>query len=131
MAVIISVHNVNNKILSRNLNHNVNVVIWPKFGNSSKSVSEVIITSIFQGFDQKNRYFDGFSWFKFNNLGLALGANLKFYSSVAKGLKLKVRKFWGLIPTFAEVAEKKLVVGPRPHLILNIVNILSLDIFQE
>ena len=29
----------------------------------------------------------------FNNLGLALGITLKFYTSVAKGLKLKVRKF--------------------------------------
>ena len=25
---------------------------------------------------------------------------MKFYTSVAKGLKLKVRKFWGLIPAF-------------------------------
>ena len=27
---------------------------------------------------------------------------LKLYTSVAKGLKLKVRKFWGLIPTFVK-----------------------------
>ena len=47
--------------------------------------------------------------FKFNNLRLALGTNLKFYASVAKGLKLKVRKFWGLIPTFAKVTEERLV----------------------
>ena len=49
---------------------------------------------------------EGKSWFKFNNLGLALGTNLKFYTSVAKGLKLKVRKCWGLILTFAEVTGK-------------------------
>ena len=55
--------------------------------------------------------FEGWSWFKFNNLGLTLGTNLKFYISVAKGLKLKVRKFWGLIPTFAEVTEEKPVGG--------------------
>ena len=36
--------------------------------------------------------------------------NLQFYTSVAKGLKLKVTKFWGLIPTFTEVTEEKLVV---------------------
>ena len=30
-------------------------------------------------------------WFKFNNLGLALGMALKFSISVAKGLKLKVK----------------------------------------
>ena len=49
--------------------------------------------------------------FKFNNLGLVLGANLKFYTSVAKGLKLKVRTFWGLISMFAEVTGGKLVEG--------------------
>ena len=40
-------------------------------------------------------FFEKWSWFKFNNLGLTQGANLKFPSNVAKGLKLKVRKFWG------------------------------------
>ena len=33
---------------------------------------------------------------------------LKLYNSVAKGLKLKVRKFWRLIPTILEVKEDKL-----------------------
>ena len=32
----------------------------------------------------------------------------KFYTSVAKGLKLKARKFWRLIPTFVEVTGEKL-----------------------
>ena len=41
--VIISVHDVNNKILSRDSNYNVNMVMWPKFGNSSISLREVII----------------------------------------------------------------------------------------
>ena len=31
---------------------------------------------------------------------------LKFYNSVAKGLKLKVRKFWKLIPTFVKFTWK-------------------------
>ena len=44
---------------------------------------EVIITLILQEFDQKNQIFEGCPWSKFNNLGLALGAALKFYS-VAK-----------------------------------------------
>ena len=48
----------------------------------------------------------------FNNLELALGTNLKLYTSVAKWLKLKVRNFWGLISTIAEVTQKKLVGGP-------------------
>ena len=36
---------------------------------------------------------------------------LKFYTSVAKESKLKVRKFFGLIPTFVEVTGEKLVGG--------------------
>ena len=73
---------------------------------------EVITTSILKGFEHKNRFFEGWSWFKFNSLGLALGISLKFYTSVAKGSKLKVTKFWGLIPTFIEFTGEKLVVGP-------------------
>ena len=34
--------------------------------------------------------------------------NMKFYTCVAIGLKLKVRKFWGLIPMFVEVTGVKL-----------------------
>ena len=37
---------------------------------------------------------------KFNNFGLVLGMTLKFYSRVAKELKLKVTKLWELILTF-------------------------------
>ena len=49
------------------------------------------------------------SWFKFNNLGLALGTNLKFCTSVAKELKLKVRNFWRPNLTFVEVTGERLV----------------------
>ena len=44
--VIVPAHDVTNKILLRDSNHIVDVVMWPKFGNSSISVREVIITSI-------------------------------------------------------------------------------------
>ena len=44
--VIISVNDVTNKTLSRDSNYIVDVVMWPKFGNSSVSMREVIITSI-------------------------------------------------------------------------------------
>ena len=71
----------------------------------------------------KTTFFEGWPWFKFNNLGLALGTNLKFYTSLSKGLKLKLRKFWGVIPTFVEVAGETLVGGaflpPPSHPILN------------
>ena len=59
--------------------------------------------------------FEGCSWFKFNNLRLAIGMAMKFYTSVAKELKLKVRKFWWLILTFVEVTWEKLV-GGFPHI---------------
>ena len=67
---------------------------------------------------RKTAFSEGWSWFKFNNLALALGTNLKFDTSQSKGLKLKVRKFWSLVPTFVEVAGEKLVGGlfaPPPH----------------
>ena len=50
-------------------------------------------------------------------MGLTLGMALKFYTSLAKGSKLKVRKLWGgLIGTF--VTKEKLTGGPfypSPH----------------
>ena len=46
-----------------------------------------------------------------NDLGLTLGMGLKFYTDVAEVLKLKVRKFWGLILRFVEVPEEKLIKG--------------------
>ena len=69
--------------------------MWPKFGNSSISMRDVIIALILEEFDQKTAFSEGWYWFKFNNLRLILGTNLKSYSSVEKGLKLKVRKFLG------------------------------------
>ena len=59
---------------------------------------EVIITYILQGFDQKNNFFEGWSWLKINNLGLALGADtldLTFYTSVAKWVKTKSQEALG------------------------------------
>ena len=91
---------------------------------------KVIITPILQGFDQKNHYFEGWSWFKLNNLGWALDVTLKLYISVAKGLKIKGRRFWGLCPTFIEVTwevetGRRLFWPPHPtptRFILNRVN---------
>ena len=98
-GVITSVHDVTNKILSRDSNYIVDVITWL----------------------EKPLFFEGLPWFKFNNLGVALGTNLKSYTSVAKGLKLNVRKFCWLIPTFVGVTGEKLVRGaffpPLPSLI--------------
>ena len=76
--------------------------MWPNIGNSGIDMGEVII---------KTSFFEEWSWFKFNDLGLALGIALKFYTSVAKGLKVKVKKFSGLIPMFVEVTGENMVEG--------------------
>ena len=39
--------------------------MWPKFGNSSVSMREVIIASILQGFDQENHFFWGVALVQF------------------------------------------------------------------
>ena len=44
--VIISVHDLTNKILSRDSSYIVDLVMWPKFSYSSISMKEVITSSI-------------------------------------------------------------------------------------
>ena len=44
--VIISIHDDPNKILSGDSSYTVDVVMWPKFGNSSISMREVVTISI-------------------------------------------------------------------------------------
>ena len=56
-------------------------------------------------------------------MGLALGINLKFYTSVAKGLTLKVRKFGRIIRMFVEVTGEKPVAGAFLPPFLNRVNV--------
>ena len=73
------------------------------------SCDQSLVTLAF--ISEKYYFFEGWSWFKFNNLRLGPGMVLKFYTSVAKRLKLKVRKFWELTLTFAEVIGEKLVGG--------------------
>ena len=96
--VVISASYISNKILSRDSDDTVRLDMWAKFGNSSTPTKKVIITLILSEFDQR-----------FNNLGLALGMVLKFYTSVEKALNLKVRTFLGLIPLFVEVTGRKQV----------------------
>ena len=45
--IIISVHDITNKNLSRDSIYIVDAVMWPKFDKSSTSMKEVIITSFF------------------------------------------------------------------------------------
>ena len=103
--LIIFVHNATNKISSFESSYIVDVVMWTNFCNFSISMRDVVTTSTAKGF------LEGCSWFKFNSLGLQLGMTLQFYTSVAKGLKLKVLKFEELFLTFVEVTWEKLVTG--------------------
>ena len=82
-GVIISVHEVNNRISSRDSNYIIGVVMWPKFSHSIISKRDVIITSFLLGLLDQTVFFQRF-WFKFNNLGLALNMALKTYPSVEK-----------------------------------------------
>ena len=45
-GIIISVLDVDNKVLSPDSNYVVGAIMWSKFGNSSVSMREVTITSI-------------------------------------------------------------------------------------
>ena len=55
-GVKISVYDVTNKILWRDWNFNIDLVIKPKFGNSSIPMRKVIITLILSRFDKKNTF---------------------------------------------------------------------------
>ena len=68
-------------------------------------------SQLYKDSTRKIAFFEGWSWFKSNNLGLGLDTNLKFCTSVGKGLKLKVKKILGSNPTFVEVTGEKLVGG--------------------
>ena len=57
--ITISVHYVTNKFLLRDPNYTIDVVMWPKFDNSSISMREVIVTSVLWGYDQKKQFFWG------------------------------------------------------------------------
>ena len=89
--VIIPAHDVTSKILSHDSNYIVDLVNWPKFVNSNIFMRKVIITEFYKDLIRKYIFNEGWSWFQFNNLGLALAMALKFYTSVVKGLKLKLK----------------------------------------
>ena len=108
--VIIFVHDVTNKSLPHELNEIVDVVGWPMFGNSSsismRSYHNLSYHKFYKDLTRKTAFFEEWSWFKFNNLGLALGMTL--YQD-SKRVKVTVRKFLVLIPTSVEITVAKLV----------------------
>ena len=96
-GVIILDCGVTNKILSRDSSYIVDVIMWPKFGKFSISMRGYHNLNFIRIWPEKTGFFfEGLSWFKFSNFGLALGMTLEFYASVAKRLKVIVRKSWGL-----------------------------------
>ena len=87
-----SVHDVTSEISLHDSNYIIYVVIWPKFGNSSICMKELIRFSLdFIEIWPEEPFFEGCSWLELNHLRLALDMALKFYTSVEKGLILKVR----------------------------------------
>ena len=54
---IISAHDVTSKILLCESNYIVDAVMWPRFGNFTIPMTEVIITSILWELDHKNQLF--------------------------------------------------------------------------
>ena len=59
---IIPVDDVTKQTSARDSNDIVDSFMWPKFGNSSLSIREVIKTSNLKAFYQKNRFFERWSW---------------------------------------------------------------------
>ena len=88
------------KNLSRDLNYIAVVVMSPKICNSRISMREL---QFYKDLTRKNTFFERWSWFKLTFSGF------KSLHQCGKSLKLKVRKFWGLIPTFVEVTGENLV----------------------
>ena len=86
--ITISVHDITSKSLSCDSNYVVNMVLWPKIGNSSISLREL------SWIWQKNKKFLGMFLVQLQQyLGLALGTGLKFYTS--KRVKTKSQKGLG------------------------------------
>ena len=87
--VIMFVHDVTKKLLSRKSNYIVDLVMKPKFCNSSISMWEVIMTSILQGLDQKSQYFREvlLVWVQFET---GTRCSVQIFPFMRKGSKLKV-----------------------------------------
>ena len=102
------------KNLWHDSNYIVHVFMWPRFGNSSISMSEVMTTHFYKDLTRKTAFLRD---------GLGSSSIIRDWRSVQtwnftpvweKGQK--VSKFWGLIPKFVEVTGKKLVEAPPPPL---------------
>ena len=79
---MIPLQDVTNKILFRDPNYTVDVVRWPNFGNSNISMREVWMpmletTEFYKNLTRNDQNVEGWSWFKFNNLGFCSPIHLQ------------------------------------------------------
>ena len=93
--IITYIRDVTNKILSRDLNYAVDVVMWLKFDNTSISMREVIIISILQEFDQKNCFFWEVVLVQAQKFGTGTRYELETLHQCSKKFKTKSQKFLG------------------------------------
>ena len=93
--VIISVNDVTNKILWHGSNYIADALMWLKFVTVAFLWEKLSQPQFYKDLTRITTFLEGWSSFKFNNYGLALGTNLKLYTSVGKGLKLKSQKYLG------------------------------------
>ena len=68
---------------------------------------------------RKSNFFEGYSWLKLDYLGPALAMALKLFICATNEIKIKVKTFWRLIPTFVEVTGEVAKLFCPPPLILN------------
>ena len=93
----ISFHDITNQIFLCDSNYIVHVVTWQKVGSSSIFIRKVHNLNFVGIRQKKTKFYEEYSWFKINNLGVAQCMALKIDNNVEKGFKLKVIKFWGII----------------------------------
>ena len=90
-----------------------------KFGNISISKKNVTIISLLQDFKHKKHFFfrsgRGSNSIIWTGSRFKTGSGIKVLPQCGTELKLKVRKIWGLIPSFLEVAWEKLIGGSFTH----------------
>ena len=86
-------------------------------------MKEVIITSVFFDLTRKTKFFERVLLVQVQQFGTSTSYGLKFYTSVARGLKLKVRKFFAAISYICRSYRRKTGCRPfRPYPILKRVD---------
>ena len=84
------VHDVTNKILSRDSSYTVDVIMWPDFGNSSISIREVIIISIFKDLTRESVFFWGVVLVEVQQSGTGTSYEIEILHQCGKRVKTKV-----------------------------------------